>query len=86
MQAISNAKSLDWAGWLKGVISAIVSGGAGAFGGSLGAIMADPEHFSMNTGSGLHDVFTVAGYAFLVSAAVSLAKYLQTAPIPPEEA
>ena len=85
MQAIGTARRLDVRGWIRGVISAVVSGGAGAAGGSLGAVMADPEHFAVNTGSGLHGVLVVAGYAFAVSAIISLMKFLQTTPIPQEE-
>jgi hypothetical protein len=83
MQAMTTLKHLDWRGWIRGVVSAVISGGAGAAGGVLGAIVADPEHFNL-AGRGLRDTLTVAATAFGVSAAVSLMKFLQTTPVPPE--
>lgn len=81
MQLVTTAGSLDWGGWIKGLIGAIVSGGAGAFGGSLGAIVVDPSTFNLH-GHGLLDVLEVAGTAFVISASVSLAKFLQLHPTP----
>lgn len=80
MKMLTVAGGLDWGGWLRGVIGSIISGGAAAAGGSLGTIVVDPMHFNLN--GGLADVLKVAGVAFTISALVSLAKFLQTNPIP----
>jgi hypothetical protein len=80
MQALSTATSLDWGGWFRGLIGAFVSGGAGAIGGATGATMLDPKVFNLNDGLGI--TLKLMGVAFLISGIVSLAKYLQTAPVP----
>lgn len=81
MQLVTTASSLDWSGWLLGLIGAFISGGSGAVGASIGAIVVDPNTFNLH-GHGLVDVLEVAGTAFVISAVVSLAKYLQLHPTP----
>lgn len=80
MQALSTAVKLDWSGWVRGVVGAFVSGGAGAIGGATGATMLDPMTFNLNTGLGV--TMKLMGVAFLISGIVSLAKFLQTSPVP----
>lgn len=80
MQLLNTATKLDWASWLRGLIGAFVSGGAGAIGGATGATMLDPMTFNLNAGFGV--TMKLMGVAFLVSGIVSLAKFLQTSPVP----
>jgi hypothetical protein len=79
--AFSTAQKLDWAGWLLGIGGAAISGGSSAIGGGFGSIIADPEHFNVVQG-GFKHVLVVMGIAFSVSAIISLAKFLQTHPVP----
>ena len=62
----------DWSVWLKGLIGAGISGGTAAISTSLVA----PETF--NFGNGLKKLITVT----VVSAVVSMAKYLSSKPMP----
>jgi hypothetical protein len=74
LAVVTAVQRLDWAGWVRGFVGAIVSGGAGAVASGFGASMADPAH-DIN-------IFKVMGFTFIISGVVSLAKYLQTAPVP----
>lgn len=80
MQAITVAGKLKWADWFRGLIGAFVSGGAGAIGGATGATMLDPTKFNLNDGLGV--TMKLMGIAFVISAVISLAKFLQTHPVP----
>lgn len=74
VNAITVASKLDWGGWVKGLIGAVISGGAGAVGSGISVTVLDKTH-DINT-------LEVMGLTFLVSGAVSLAKYLQQHPVP----
>lgn len=75
--AIANAQRLDWNGWFKGCMGAIISGGAGAVGAGFGASLLDPGHDFV----GLRLLELMAS-AFAFSGIISLAKFLQTHPTP----
>ncbi len=77
MNALAVASKLDWSGWVRGVVGALISGGAGAVAAGFGAQMADPAHDI--------SIFKVMGFTFIISGVVSLAKYLQTTPVPSAE-
>jgi hypothetical protein len=74
LAAVMNVQRLDWGGWVRGFVGALVSGGAGAVASGFGASLADPGH-DIN-------IFKVMGFTFLISGVVSLAKYLQVTPVP----
>lgn len=74
MQMLTTAGSLDWGGWVRGVIGALISGGAGAISAGAATQFADPAHDI--------SVFKVMWITFLVSGVVSLAKFLQITPVP----
>ena len=78
MQMLSTATNLNWSGWLRGLIGSAVSGGAGAVSSGFAATILDPSH-DLN-------VFKLMGFTFLFSAVISLAKFLQTAPVPEPDA
>lgn len=84
MQMLVTATRLDWAGWVRGAVGALISGGAGAIGGGFGSMIADPTHFNIESG-GIHHLLMVMGVAFLFSGIISLAKFLQTNPVPAPE-
>jgi hypothetical protein len=72
--AVTNVQRLDWDGWFRGLIGAFLSGGAGAVSSGLGANYLDKAH-DLN-------IFKLMGITFLISATFSLAKFLQTQPVP----
>lgn len=74
MQMLAVAGKLDWGGWIKGLVGAIISGGAASVGSGISVTMLDKAH-DINT-------LEVMGVTFLISGAVSLAKFLQQHPIP----
>jgi hypothetical protein len=80
MQMLSVAGNLDWGGWLTGIIGAIISGGAGAVASGISTNLVDPDHFNVH--GGLHNLLAVIGTTFAVAAIISLAKFLQTHPVP----
>ena len=76
------ATKLDWSGWLRGIFSAVISGGAGAISAGFGVTVIDPnKDFSGPNGYGR--LFDLMLFCFLFSGVISLAKYLQANPIPP---
>lgn len=85
MNAIATASKLDWKGWLLGIAGAFISGGAGTIGAFVGVSFADgsdPDHFIAQG----HHMLEVMAITFLTSAIISLAKFLQTHPVPSDEA
>src|ERR1039457_2324125 len=82
MQMLTTASKLDWAGWLLGIFGACISGGAGAIGGGFGAVIVDPSHDFTPGQGGTYHLLMLMGVAFLFSGIISLAKYLQTHPVP----
>lgn len=77
MQMLTTATKLDWSGWLRGVFGALISGGAGSIASGVGVTLSDPGH-DVN-------LIKVMGITFLVSGIVSLAKFLQSSPVPAPE-
>lgn len=67
---------MDWNKWIKGLVSAIIGGGANA----ITVAIVDPIAFNMQEGAG--KLLTVA----LVSAIVAAAMYLKQSPLPPTSA
>jgi hypothetical protein len=78
---IQTATRLDWSGWLLGIMGAIISGGAAAIGGGTGAVMIDSQTFNIGNGGTAH-LLQLMAVSFVISALVSLAKFLQTNPVP----
>ena len=66
---------LNWHVWLRGLISAAVSG----FATTITVMIVDPNTFNLDTG--IKQVLTVA----VVSAIVSVANYLKKSPLPEKE-
>ena len=74
MQMFITAAKLDWDGWLRGVIGALISGGAGSIASGFAVTIADPAHDV--------SILKVIAFTFLISGVVSMAKFLQTTPVP----
>lgn len=68
---------LDFADWFKGLISAFVSGGAGAVGTAIVAPALTPT-LAVGTGK----FFVLVGSVFLMSGVIGMANFLRTKPIP----
>ncbi len=84
LTAVSTAKRLDWGGWFVGIMGAIISGGAAGIGGAVGPSYVDPGHFNLTKG-GFHHMMECTSICFIISAVISLAKFLQTHPTPQAE-
>jgi hypothetical protein len=74
MQMLTTASKLDFQGWVRGVLGAFISGGAGSISAGFAANIADPAHDI--------SIFKVMWITFLFSGIISLAKFLQTSPVP----
>jgi Zn-dependent protease len=68
--------------WLRGILAAAISGGAGGVLTGLAAIGIDPQHFNLNAGLG--HTFQIAGAAAVINAVIGVAGYLQKSPLPSE--
>jgi hypothetical protein len=77
MQMLTTITRLDWSGWVRGLIGALVSGGAGSVASGFGARIADPAH-DIN-------IFKVMAITFAFSSVISLMKFLQLTPVPMPE-
>lgn len=64
---------MDWNKWIKGLVSAVIGGGANA----ITVAIVDPIAFNLQEGAS--KLLTVA----LVSAIVAAAMYLKQSPLPP---
>jgi len=70
--------------WLKGLVAAGVSGGAGGVMTGLAAVGIDPGHFNLQAGMGA--TVRIGAAAALINAAIGVAAYLQKSPLPGDEA
>ena len=66
--------------WLKGIVAAAISGGAGGVLTGLAAVGIDPQHFNLQ--SGMAATFRIGAAAGLINAVIGVAAYLQKSPLP----
>ena len=69
--------------WLKGLVAAAVSGGAGGIMTGFAAVGIDPQHFNLQAGMGA--TFRIGAAAALINAVIGVAAYLQKSPLPSGE-
>lgn len=69
-----------WEMWLRGIVAAGVSGGAGGILTGLAAVGIDPTHFNLNAGMGA--TMRIGAAAALINAVIGVAAYLQKSPLP----
>ena len=69
--------------WLKGLLAAAVSGGAGGMRTGLAAVGIDPTHFNLQAGLG--STVRIGAAAALINAVIGVAAYLQKSPLPEAE-
>lgn len=65
--------------WLKGLITALISGAAGGVSSMLSTVLVTPEHAQV---PGL--LMKTAALTALISAIIGVAAYLKQSPLPPE--
>ena len=68
--------------WLKGLLAAAISGGAGGVLTGFAAVGIDPQHFNLQAGIGA--TMRIAAAAALINAVIGVAAYLQKSPLPSE--
>jgi hypothetical protein len=66
--------------WLKGVVAAGISGGAGGVLTGFAAVGIDPQHFNLQTG--MSATLHIGAVAALINAVIGVAAYLQKSPLP----
>ena len=66
--------------WLRGLLAAGVSGGAGGILTGFAAVGIDPQHFNLQAGMGA--TLRIAAAAALINAVIGVAAYLQKSPLP----
>ncbi len=68
--------------WLKGILAAAISGGAGGVLTGFAAVGIDPQHFNLQSGIGA--TLRIGAAAALINAVIGVAAYLQKSPLPEE--
>lgn len=66
--------------WIKGVVAAAISGGAGGVLTGFAAVGIDPQHFNLQGRTGA--TLRIAVAAALINAVIGVAAYLQKSPLP----
>jgi hypothetical protein len=66
--------------WLRGIVAAAVSGGAGGVLTGLAAVGIDPQHFNLQAGAGA--TMRIAAAAALINSIIGVSAYLQKSPLP----
>lgn len=78
MKLVNVAGQLDFTAWVRGLLSAGISGGSAAITGGIVVSGMDPDRYNFQAGK----FWILTGTLFTVNAVVSIAKFLQTHPIP----
>jgi hypothetical protein len=68
--------------WLRGLVAAAISGGAGGVLTGLAAVGIDPQHFNLQTG--MSATMRIGAAAALINSVIGVAAYLQKSPLPDE--
>ena len=66
--------------WLRGILAAAISGGAGGVLTGFAAVGIDPQHFNLQSGMGA--TLRIGAAAALINAVIGVAAYLQKSPLP----
>jgi hypothetical protein len=66
--------------WIKGLVAAAISGGAGGILTGFAAVGIDPQHFNLQSGTGA--TLRIAVAAALINGVIGVAAYLQKSPLP----
>jgi hypothetical protein len=66
--------------WMRGLIAAAISGGAGGGSAALGAMLTSPEHYQANPAA----FWQMVGLTTVVSVVIGVGAFLKQSPLPPE--
>ena len=66
--------------WIRGLLAAAISGGAGGILTGFAAVGIDPQHFNLQAGTGA--TLRIGLAASLINAVIGVAAYLQKSPLP----
>ena len=66
--------------WLRGILAAAISSGAGGVLTGFAAVGIDPQHFNLQSGAGA--TLRIATAAALINSVIGVAAYLQKSPLP----
>ena len=75
---LTNMTNLDFDGWLRGLFSAGISGGASAIVGGFTVSGMDPHDYNFSNAK----FYILVGALFATNAIVSMAKFLAASPLP----
>lgn len=75
---LTNMSTLDFDGWLRGLFSAGISGGASAIVGGFTVSGMDPHDYNFSNAK----FYILVGALFATNAIVSMAKFLAAQPLP----
>lgn len=75
---LATASNLDFNGWLRGLFSAGISGGASAIVGGFTVSGMDPHDYNFSNAK----FYILVGALFATNAIVSMAKFLSASPLP----
>ncbi len=75
---LATASGLDFDGWLRGLFSAGISGGASAIVGGFTVSGMDPHDYNFSNAK----FYILVGALFATNAIVSMAKFLAASPLP----
>ena len=78
MKMLTVAGNLDFSDWVRGLLSAAISGGSSAVSGGAGASLLAPEHFNIHNGQ----LYELVIGMFCFNAFISLSKFLALHPLP----
>ncbi len=70
---------LDFSEWLRGLIAAFISGGAGAVTSSVVVSFKDPEHFNFSQPA---ELLSLMFWVFIVSGVFGMFLFLRSKPVP----
>ncbi len=81
---VATANRMDWGGWIRGIVSAVIGGGSGAVSAGFGTVLSDwkdPDHFALQPGH----LFETMGICFAFTGFLALMTFLHNHPIPDME-
>ena len=68
--------------WFKGLISAIIGGGASSVTGTFAAMQIAPQTFNLLSDWNVDQTLKLAGANFIVGAIIGVSNYLKQSPLP----
>lgn len=73
---MKSAVEYDWGTWLMGILRSLISGGASAVAGGVGAVGIDPNFFNLN--AGFSHTIKLMVFSFCVSGFTHMMMFLST--------